>query len=410
MSEKLKVVWLCHLSNKEIQDILKPWKKSAEFAPWMFMSLKIAENDPRFEIHVVSPHAYIRQTKSFVLRGIYYHFYNPYIPLWGRPLPRVINFNEWIGYKWAQKEVGKIISEVKPDVIHLYGAENPYYSSAILPLRDKYPTILTVQGFISHTKDYIDRHVKYRIQIEREVIKSIPVCFFRSKIQARDTLEINPSMELMPNFFGSYELKYENLPTEKKYDLVFFARVCKDKGIEDLLNAVKIIKQTKPNITLCVIGGGEVTKYKNYCKSLGIEQNVFWSGFLPTRKDVHFKVAECRISVLPTYHDVLPGTIIESMFLGVPVVTYNVDSNPEINENFEAIKLVHVGDVQELTNTLLNLLKDEAQRLSLSKSGLKRAYEMFAPADETVANQWYAGYQRAIHIKQFGCKTMSVNN
>ena len=98
------------------------------------------------------------------------------------------------------------------------------------------------------------------------------------------------------------------------------------------------------------------------------------------------------------------------MFLGVPVVTYNVDSNPEINENYEAIKLVHVGDVQELTNTLLNLLKDETKRLSLSKSGLKRAYEMFAPSDETVANQWYAGYQRAIHIKQFGCKTMSVNN
>ena len=81
--EKIKVVWLCHLSNKEIQDILKPWKRSAEFAPWMFLSLKIAEMDPRFEIHVVSPHAFIRKTQSFDLRGIHYHFYNPYISYWG---------------------------------------------------------------------------------------------------------------------------------------------------------------------------------------------------------------------------------------------------------------------------------------------------------------------------------------
>lgn len=75
--EKLKVVWLCYFINKEVQDRLKPYKSINEFAPWIPISIRILENDDNVELHVISPHEYIRGK-------INYYFYNAHMPLTGR--------------------------------------------------------------------------------------------------------------------------------------------------------------------------------------------------------------------------------------------------------------------------------------------------------------------------------------
>ena len=400
MKEKLKVVWLCHLSNKEIQDIIRPWKHVSEFAPWIFSSIKVLEQDPQFELHIVAPFNYINGIKQFELRGIHYHFYNPYLPIIGHPgfHYKGMSYFEYTNFNKSKIKVSHIVDIIKPDIIHLFGAENPYYSAAILPLIDKYPTILTIQGFISHTQTKITKSVAKRVEIEKEVIDSIPVCFYRSRAQANSVLEINPKMELFPHMFCSYELKYDKVPEEKKYDIVFFAAITKDKGIVDLIKATQIIKQWKQDISVCVIGGNNYSEYVALSKELDVYDNIIWSGFLPSRKDVHYLAAQCKISVLPTYSDMYPGTIIESMFLGIPMVTYDVDSNPEINENYEAIRLVKVGEIRSLAENIYQLLCDDEQRINLGISGRRRAYEMFAPSNETLINQWLAGYKRSIEI------------
>lgn len=400
MNEKLKVVWLCHFSNKEIQGILHPWRHVKEFAPWIKSFLKVVEQNQCFELHVVAPFLYIGRLREFELRGVYYHFYNPYFPIVGHPglKFRGLYYYEYTNYRKSKKEVSRIVNLINPDIVHVIGAENPYYSAAVLPLINSYPTILTIQGFISHTKTKCSPSVLKKIDVERRVINSIPVCFYRSKAQRDSVLEINPHMVLTPHMFCSYELKYNRLPSEKLYDLVFFATVSKDKGIVDLLKAVKIIKSKKPNISLCVIGGGNCTPYIEMAKEIDINDHIKWMGFMPTRKDVHFLAAQCLISVLPTYSDMYPGTIIESMFLGIPVVSYDVDSNPEINQDYEAIRLVEVGDVEALACNIYQLLIDEQQRKDLAEAGKRRAYEMFAPSNKTIIDQWMDGYKLSVDV------------
>ena len=181
---KLKVVWLCHLTNREIQDILKPRKRVKEYAPWMFISLKIAEQDSDMELHIVAPHEYISREKHFTLRGIHYHFFNPYIPFYGRHWPHFFFCVFLSNFKRTRTIVSNIICNINPDVIHLFGAENPQYSSGILPLINKYPTILTVQGFISHTTAKTNKLINRRILIEQELIKNTPISFYSTKKQA----------------------------------------------------------------------------------------------------------------------------------------------------------------------------------------------------------------------------------
>ena len=404
--KKMKVVWLCHFSDKEIKGILHPWRDVPEFAPWIVSFINAVENVTPFELHIVAPYLYIGHLREFELRGVYYHFYNPFLPIVGHPGLSIkgLSYYEYTNFRKSKKTVFRIVNRINPDIIHVIGAENPYYSAAVLPLVHCYPTILTIQGFISHTKSSITPSISKKIEIEEQVINSIPVCFVRSKAQANSVLEINSQMKLVSHMFCSYELKYDYIPEEKLYDLVFFAQISKDKGIVDLLKAMQLIKQRKPDVSLCVIGGGDFKEYVDLADKLGISDNVIWTGFLPSRKDVHFMAAQCRVSVLPTYSDMYPGTIIESMFLGIPMVSYDVDSNPEINEDYEAIRLVKVGDIDALSDSIYDLLinNDECQRLGLV--GKKRAYEMFAPSNTTMVDQWMKGYQLATELFNNGNK------
>lgn len=171
----------------------------------------------------------------------------------------------------------------------------------------------------------------------------------------------------------------------------------KDKGIHDLLQAVATIKKTKENIQLCAIGGGNIEEFKQLTEELGISNNVYWAGFLPTQRDVHQLASAARISVLPTYHDIIPGTIIESLFLNIPVVAYNVGSIHEVNEKEDIISLVDKLDVNGLANAIEHLLDNPEKRKEIAEKGHQRAVEMFMHSDEEVKMSLLNAYRKIIN-------------
>jgi glycosyltransferase involved in cell wall biosynthesis len=191
------------------------------------------------------------------------------------------------------------------------------------------------------------------------------------------------------------------IAASKIYDVVFFARIDRDKGIEDLLRAIAIIKKDKPDIKVCVIGGGYVARLKKHYPELS--GNVTWAGCLQAQADVHQVAASARISVLPTYHDIIPGTIIESLFLKLPVVAYDVGSIHEVNDHDEVITLVKKGDVEGLAKAMLNLLDDEARQKEIAEKGCTRAGEMFD--NRTVFGDLCRAYREVVSSFRSKAKT-----
>ena len=398
MEKRLKVVWLCHFSNQEIKEKLVPEHDVKESAPWIPMAIQTIENYSHFEIHVVAPYFGIREVREFELRGVRYHFF-PFLTK--RPYKlfynRLYRWDYISNFKEERKSIRAIIYSINPDVIHLFGAENPDYSSAILDVYDKYPCILTVQGFASNSPALKGVN-KRRAIIEQKIIKNLSTAFYESKVQAVNIKKYNPNISLFWHFYGSYEIKRPVAKGNELYDLVFFARIERDKGIVDLLDAVKILTFKWPEISLVVIGSGRISEFQEYSKQIGIEKNVIWAGFQPTRNDVHRLASQARISVLPTYHDINPGTIIESMFMEIPVVSYKIGTNLEINETIECLKLVDIGDINQLAKAIGELLTNEDYRKELAKRAHKRAYEMYAPSIDTSRQCLIDGYMNAIKL------------
>lgn len=377
-NKKIKVVWLCYFTNQFVQQIIRPWRAVGEIAPWIFNSIPVFENDENIDLHIISQHEWISGYKTFVSKGVTYHFFNAGIPLIGRHWPRFFRFDVWSDYIISKMVISKIVNNIKPDIIHLRGAENEF-CTAITQFHNKYPVLITIQGFI-HMSSAQTKAVKRRSLNELRILKMFNHYGYCTETLGRVIMELNPNAIL--HWHDSPVEIPKPCYVKKKYDLVFFARVCKDKGIEDLLEAVSVIKKYKQDISLCVIGGGKLAVWKDKANKLDISKNVYWAGFLPTQADVYNMASTARISVLPTYHDLLPGTIIESLFLKLPVVAYNVGSIYEVNKNEEIISLVQKLDVSGLAKSIIRLLEDEELQKTRGYLGFKRAFELVSDNTE----------------------------
>jgi len=391
--QKIKVVWLCYFTNNFVQDQLKPTKRIDEFAPWISSLIKLFENSNDIELHVVSQHKWISGYKSFENNSVYYHFYNAGIPVIGRQWPGFFELDLWTDFYAQKSSVKKIIKKVNPDIIHLHGAENDFSASA-LQFHKKYPVFVTVQGFI-HQSSFKSKRIQNRIDKEFEVYNTFNHIGFRTETMGKEIKKINSSAKLL---WHDYPLKpITPLEVSKKYDLVFFARLSRDKGIHDLLKALSIIKTDRPEISLCVMGGGKTDALKQFADELNISDNIYWAGFLPTQDDVHRLASQAKISVLPTYHDIISGTIIESLFLKLPVVAYNAGSIHEVNKNEEIISLVEIGDVNGLVKVIQQLLADQKLLKEKADKGFERVFEMFGSNNDKVKKDLLNAYNIVIN-------------
>jgi len=391
--KKLKVVWLCGFTNELVQQKINPRRRRGEIAPWINNLIQVFEHNQDIELHIITPHLHISKYKQFSHNGIFYHVFNQGIPLLGINWPPFFPMDLWTDYLLIKRKVRSIINRIKPDIIHLHGAENTFHTAAILQFHEKLPVFITIQGFINKSGAKGKRIVR-RQERERKIYQTFSHFGYRTETMGNTIKEFNKNAVL---HWHRYPIKpIEVGETEKIFDIVFFARLSKDKGIEDLLRAVSQLKQAKEDISLCVIGGGKSDYLKELSESLDIQENITWAGFLPTQKDVHLLASKARISVLPTYNDIISGTIVESLLLGLPVVAYDVGSIHEINKNEEVISLLPKGDVNGLTNAINQLLSNSDLLSERSEKSRLRAVEMFLPDEQQIKQDILAAYGKVI--------------
>ncbi len=379
MSKKLKVVWICHFTNDTIQQHLKPRKKVAEFAPWITFGIKEAEKRNDIELHIVSPHKWISKNIEFKLNNIYYHFFNPGIPFYGRHWPSFFRVDIFTNFWLNKKQVKNFINKIDPDIIHLHGIENPYYSSTVFQFINSYPILVTIQGInlLHLSKIKMNADIKLRYKIGKEILIRFNNFGIRTKAMTEEilTYNINPNFYWHEYFINIPSVNSNFIHSEKKYDIIFFARIDKTKGIEDLIKVIGMLKKKKfKNINVAVIGSSS-KKYLSFLKTLAKENNcldnISFIGFLPTQEDIYKILDKSKICVLPTYNDTIPGTIIESMFRKVPVVSYKTGGIPDINENDEYLLLNRQGDLEGLMRNIEKLMDNEYYRKKLAE----KAYE-----------------------------------
>jgi glycosyltransferase involved in cell wall biosynthesis len=390
---KYKIVWLCHFSNDEIKTYFNN-SETKESAPWISLLIELIEKRSDIELHIVAPNQFINNDSNFVIRNTYYHFYkhlpflfrvkkNKYLNyLLTNKLYSYFNVDFKSNYFWIKHKIKKIINEIKPDLIHLHGAENPYYSVGILPFIEKYPILVSIQGFIRNANHNGSKsaYLKAKIKVEEEILRKSKYIGIRATFMETYLKQFNNCAKY---FWIQYPYKKTiNINSnEKDCDIVFFGRVCKSKGIEDLIYALSFVVKKIQDVKLRIIGtnnGSYKTHLIKLAETNNIINNIQFIDFLPTQKDLHYLAMKSKICVLPTYDDIYSGTIVESMYMNIPVIAYKVQGLLDLqNETNDSIVFVEKGNIHELANSIIQLLKNVDLQNKLKYNAYKRVNELF---------------------------------
>ncbi|MFH1225819.1 MAG: glycosyltransferase family 4 protein [bacterium] len=140
----------------------------------------------------------------------------------------------------------------------------------------------------------------------------------------------------VPSFYIDFETFWPDELVDKKYDLVFCSRLVGNKGIINLVKAVKIAQLEIPDIKLMIIGSGPLQKkIEQFVKKNKLASNILFSGWLNTIEDVADVYRRSRVFVMPSYNEGGPRVTLEAMACGLPVITTRVGIMNEIIQDDE---------------------------------------------------------------------------
>jgi glycosyltransferase involved in cell wall biosynthesis len=109
-------------------------------------------------------------------------------------------------------------------------------------------------------------------------------------------------------------------PADRRFRVLFLARVERDKGVLEAIEAYGQAKAKHPEMEMVVAGDGPLLEgAQEYTRNQGIEDVSFWGHVSGARKVEAFMNADCYL--FPTYHEGMPISVLEAMACGLPVIT-----------------------------------------------------------------------------------------
>ena len=171
----------------------------------------------------------------------------------------------------------------------------------------------------------------------------------------------------------------KNLSIPEDNVIVFaLGRIVLKKGFDILIQALPLVKDQVPNVTLIIGGDGtDLDRLKTLAKNLGVSDSVRLPGTI-NRADVPVYFHLCDIFTLPAVFDPkgnvdgCPNVILEAMACGKPVVASNISGIPIVVKDKETGILVEEKNVSQLAEALVALLRDVQKREQLGRAGHAR--------------------------------------
>jgi colanic acid/amylovoran biosynthesis glycosyltransferase len=144
--------------------------------------------------------------------------------------------------------------------------------------------------------------------------------------------------------------------------ILFVGKLTDRKGVEDVLCAFAQIAKQRPQLELRFVGSGPLqSTLEQIARARGIEKQVSFAGFIRHEK-MQDELSRAHIFCHPSRtlrngdKEGIPGTIVEAMATGIPVVTTKHAGIPEMVRDGEDGFVVAERDVTAIAQALLTLV------------------------------------------------------
>jgi len=155
--------------------------------------------------------------------------------------------------------------------------------------------------------------------------------------------------------------------------IVSVARFVSRKRHEHLIRAVAVLRDRGHNVRCVLIGTGPTLEScRRFARELGVDEHVEMLGELSQPNTLQ-AVAAADVFALCSLWEGLPGSVLEAMALGLPVVATKVSGTSEVVVDEATGFLVPVDDIEALAGALARVLSDAALRQRMGEAAKTRA-------------------------------------
>lgn len=243
-------------------------------------------------------------------------------------------------FRSYRKRLRNIITSIaNVDIIEVpdYGAEGLYLQNIGIPvvLRLHTPLLLDIRTLRKYTPSFFNLSSYINAKAETLIFKNakyISSCSSALLAWVRENLQVLPRLTSIVHNPINVNMDDLAVNTNKNNDLIVFygGTICETKGVGDLIDACKIIRDQGIDIKLELAGkGGD---FYSFIKRKAIKNNWTWISFLGkiSRKEMFNRYVNATICCFPSWWDNMPMVCLESMAVGAIVIASSSGGAKEI--------------------------------------------------------------------------------
>ena len=279
----------------------------------------------------------------------------------------------------------KMMKEVNPDLVITYTIKPNIYGGIASRLAKKqYAVNITGLGTAFEKAGLIRAVV---VNLYKYALKKAKVVFFENSGDRDELLSFgccNKEKTVVLNGAGvnTETYAYQPYPHNDIVKFLFVGRVMKEKGIDELFEAMKRLVSEGKKCFLDVVGPFE----EDYREKLEQYEKAGWLKYHGYQENVIPFIAACDCFVLPSYHEGMANTNLECASCGRPIITSNIPGCKEAvmegsgllcepksaDSLYEAMKkMINADNRAEMGKTGRKLMKDKFDKRQVVSETLK---------------------------------------
>ena len=229
----------------------------------------------------------------------------------------------------------------------------------------------------------VGNHPFYKTAVTFSINKSDIVTSVSQSLkdETMKLFNIRKDIKVIPNFIESnknlndphIECYRSAIANSNERIVTHISNFRKVKRIPDIIRIFYIIQQNIPAKLMMVGDGPEKAVAETLCEELGISEKVIFFG---NSNEIDRILSYTDLFLLPSETESFGLAALEAMACGVPVISSNAGGLSEVNYDGISGYLSEVGNVDEMAQNALKILKDD-QTLNIFKNNALETAKKF---------------------------------
>jgi len=279
-----------------------------------------------------------------------------------------------------------IIKDEKIDLIHSNNFA-PALAGSILSYITSRPHILTIHDVFSlcgrnYWKSWGKQSSASRVGVllgpffEKLILRLKHECIHTVSESTRDDLVLfgaKKPIHVIHNTISRHE-DIDSIVNPLQF--VHVGRLVFYKNLEVAIKAIKIVKETEPNVKLVIAGNGPHKKYlENMVESMGLQSNVQFRGYVSDSEKKSL-LASSNAMIFPSLCEGFGLVILEAFSFGRPVLVSNIKPMSDIVSRKNGY-LLDPYDEKSWAESMLKIIKKPSDASMMGRDGKKVLVESY---------------------------------